>query len=77
MTSTAPVSERERQLIASIPTGLFINGQWRPAMDGETYYNRGLVEEYFLRRRRNSDSATCRRDVSSIPDLMLSEDCSR
>src|SRR5690349_17656439 len=34
MTVTA---ERESELLASVPTGLLINGQWRPAGSGKTF----------------------------------------
>ncbi|MEZ2389788.1 NAD-dependent succinate-semialdehyde dehydrogenase [bacterium RCC_150] len=34
MTVTA---DRESELIASVPTGLLINGQWRPAASGKTF----------------------------------------
>ncbi|WP_281451440.1 aldehyde dehydrogenase family protein, partial [Paenarthrobacter nitroguajacolicus] len=29
--------ERESELLASVPTGLLINGQWRPAGSGKTF----------------------------------------
>ena len=36
--STASVSpEREADLLASVPTGLLINNQWRDASDGGTF----------------------------------------
>ena len=28
---------RESELLASVPTGLLINGQWRPAASGKTF----------------------------------------
>ena len=28
--------EREQELLASVPTGILINGQWRDASDGKT-----------------------------------------
>lgn len=39
MTSTTSTSRtsRERELLASIPTGLLINGEWRPSASGETF----------------------------------------
>ncbi|MHA7177621.1 NAD-dependent succinate-semialdehyde dehydrogenase [Arthrobacter sp. Sr24] len=40
-TSAVPISadqaERERALLASVPTGLLINGEWRPATSGNTF----------------------------------------
>ena len=30
-------SQRESELLASVPTGLLINGQWRPAASGKTF----------------------------------------
>ena len=40
MTATAqPIvtAERESALLASVPTGLLIDGQWRPAASGKTF----------------------------------------
>ncbi|HEX9087276.1 MAG TPA: NAD-dependent succinate-semialdehyde dehydrogenase, partial [Arthrobacter sp.] len=40
MTVTAqPIvtAERESALLASVPTGLLIGGQWRPAASGKTF----------------------------------------
>ena len=40
MTVTAqPIvsAERESALLASVPTGLLINGEWRPAASGKTF----------------------------------------
>ena len=40
MTVTAqPIvtAERESALLASVPTGLLIDGQWRPAASGKTF----------------------------------------
>ena len=34
---TAALSERERTLLASVPTGLLINGEWRAAASGNTF----------------------------------------
>ena len=31
------LSERESTLLASVPTGLLINGQWRPSASGKTF----------------------------------------
>src|SRR5687768_12998337 len=36
--SPAISSEREASLLASVPTGLLIGGQWRDASDGGTFY---------------------------------------
>ena len=30
-------AERESELLASVPTGLLINGEWRPAASGKTF----------------------------------------
>ncbi|MET4002947.1 succinate-semialdehyde dehydrogenase/glutarate-semialdehyde dehydrogenase [Arthrobacter sp. UYCu511] len=35
--SGAKLTERERALLASVPTGLLINGEWRPAASGKTF----------------------------------------
>ncbi|MET4587526.1 aldehyde dehydrogenase family protein, partial [Pseudarthrobacter sp. PvP022] len=40
MTLTAQptvTAERESELLASVPTGLLINGEWRPAASGKTF----------------------------------------
>ena len=40
MTVTAQptvTAERESELLASVPTGLLINGEWRPAASGKTF----------------------------------------
>ncbi|MDJ0319650.1 NAD-dependent succinate-semialdehyde dehydrogenase [Pseudarthrobacter sp. PS3-L1] len=34
---TTATAEREKELLASIPTGLLINGEWRPAASGKTF----------------------------------------
>ena len=34
---TMSTEERERELLTSVPTGLLINGQWRPAGSGKTF----------------------------------------
>jgi succinate-semialdehyde dehydrogenase/glutarate-semialdehyde dehydrogenase len=36
MANTPALSAEERKLVDSVPTGLFINGEWRPAGDGGT-----------------------------------------
>ena len=33
----AVTAERESELLASVPTGLLINGEWRPAASGKTF----------------------------------------
>ncbi|GAB4099075.1 NAD-dependent succinate-semialdehyde dehydrogenase [Sinomonas halotolerans] len=35
--NTAVTPERERELLASVPTGLLINGEWREAAGGKTF----------------------------------------
>ncbi|MFP3700304.1 aldehyde dehydrogenase family protein, partial [Burkholderia sp. SIMBA_013] len=34
---TTGTEQRERELLTSVPTGLLINGQWRPAGSGKTF----------------------------------------
>ena len=34
---TTVSAERESGLLASVPTGLLINGEWRPAASGKTF----------------------------------------
>ncbi|MFE5839880.1 aldehyde dehydrogenase family protein, partial [Arthrobacter sp. NPDC056493] len=29
--------ERENEILSAVPTGLLINGEWRPAVSGETF----------------------------------------
>ena len=35
--NTAVTPERERELLAKVPTGLLINGEWRDATGGATF----------------------------------------
>ncbi|MGA7203467.1 MAG: NAD-dependent succinate-semialdehyde dehydrogenase [Specibacter sp.] len=37
VTAAAKLSERESSLLAEVPTGLLINGEWRPAASGKTF----------------------------------------
>jgi succinate-semialdehyde dehydrogenase / glutarate-semialdehyde dehydrogenase len=37
MTDPTPLSAREAAVVASVPTGLFIGGEWRPAENGGTF----------------------------------------
>ena len=36
-TQSTATAERESELLASVPTGLLINGEWRPAASGKTF----------------------------------------
>ncbi|GAA4681124.1 NAD-dependent succinate-semialdehyde dehydrogenase [Frondihabitans cladoniiphilus] len=36
-TPAAPTATREAELVASVPTGLLIDGEWRPSSSGETF----------------------------------------
>jgi succinate-semialdehyde dehydrogenase / glutarate-semialdehyde dehydrogenase len=37
VSATTELTERESELLASVPTGLLINGEWRPAASGKTF----------------------------------------